>query len=138
MGLVGSAAAKQVTDRAAALWLFGPFVLIYSGTAKGVLEQVDDVAMLRVTESLVRDGSVAVEPDTPGAMPGVDGRFYTRYGVGQSLLTMPFYLLGTRLPRDVPVENVFDPRGFVTATPLAFALTGIGILSTAGPSRCCT
>ena len=52
--------------------------LIYGGTAKVVLEQVDDVAMMRVTQALVRDGGVAVAPDTPGAMPGRERRFYTR------------------------------------------------------------
>jgi hypothetical protein len=129
--MVSRAADTRVTDRRVTIWLFGLFVLIFAGTAKGVLEQVDDVAMLRVTQSIVRDASVAVEPDTPGAMPGVDGRFYTRYGLGQSLLGIPFYLLATRLPQTVPTENVFDPHGFVTASPLAFAVTGVGILSTA-------
>jgi hypothetical protein len=131
VGLVSRAADTRVTDGRAAVWLFGLCVLIFTGTAKGVLEQVDDVAMLRVTQSIVRDGSVAVESDTPGGMPGVDGRFYTRYGLGQSLLAIPFYLLGSRLPASVPTENVFDPHGFVTATPIAFAVTGVGIFSTA-------
>jgi hypothetical protein len=131
VGLVSRAADTHVTDRSVALWLFGVSVLLYTGTAKGILEQVDDVAMLRVTQSIVRDGSVAVEPDTPGAMPGADGRYYTRYGLGQSLLAIPFYLLGSRLPETVPTENVFDPHGFVTASPLAFALSGVGILSSA-------
>jgi hypothetical protein len=131
VGMVSRAADTRVTDRRVTLWLVSLFVLIFAGTAKGVLEQVDDVAMLRVTQSIVRDASVAVEPDTPGAMPGVDGRFYTRYGLGQSLLGIPFYLLATRLPQTVPTENVFDPHGFVTASPLAFAVTGVGILSTA-------
>jgi hypothetical protein len=132
VGLVGLAPAAGVTDRRAALWLLAAFVLIYCGTAKGVLEQVDDVAMLRVTQSIVREASVAVAPDTPGASPGVDGRWYARYGLGQSLLAIPLYLLGSLLPPTVRTENVFDPHGFVTATPLAFAVTGVGSLTTAG------
>jgi hypothetical protein len=130
MGLVSRATVARVTNRRTALWLFGVCVLIYAGTAKGVLEQVDDVAMLRVTRSIVQDASVAVAFDTPGAMPGVDGRFYTRYGLGQSLLAIPFYLVGARLPDIVPTTNLFDPHGFVTANPTAFAVTGVGILTT--------
>ena len=111
--------------------MFVAFALIYLGTAKGILEEVDDVAMLRVTESIVRSASFAVAPDTPGASEGRDGRFYPRYGLGQSLLGIPFYVVGAALPADVKTQNVYDPHGFVLATPLAFAMTGVGIVSAA-------
>jgi len=115
----------------AALWLFLTFCLIYLGTARGVLDTVDDVAMLRVTESLVTQASFAVAPDTPGAMQGIDGRLYTRYGVGQSLLAAPFYLAASRIPAEPPRLAPYDPHGFVMASPAAFAVTLIGMLSTA-------
>ena len=52
--MVPRATEARVTDRRVALWLLGVFVLIYTGTAKGILEQVDDVAMLRVTQSIMQ------------------------------------------------------------------------------------
>src|SRR5215831_7027764 len=118
-------------DRRLASLLFVLFLLIYGGTARGVLEEVDDVAMLRLTQSIVRQGSVAVTPDTPGSSVGVDGRSYTRYGVGQSLLGIPFYVLGSLLPAEVETADVYDPHGFVLATPLAAAMTGLDMMSTA-------
>jgi 4-amino-4-deoxy-L-arabinose transferase-like glycosyltransferase len=127
-----SRSVPQSPDRRTTLALFILFLFLYVGTAKGVLEHVDDLAMLRVTQSIVRDTSVAVPPDTPGAMAGVDGRFYTRYGLGQSLLAIPFYVLGSLLPADVPTANIFDPHGFVVANPIAFSVTALGILSAAG------
>ena len=39
VGLVSRAAEARVTDRRTALWLFGLFLLVYNGTAKGILEQ---------------------------------------------------------------------------------------------------
>jgi hypothetical protein len=113
-----------------ALRLFVATLLIYLGTAKGILEEVDDVAMLRVTQSLVH-GSMAVPADTPGVNRGIDGGYYARYGIGLSLLGIPLFVLGSVLPQDVPTREVYDPHGFVLATPLAFAMTGVGALSTA-------
>jgi Dolichyl-phosphate-mannose-protein mannosyltransferase len=120
----------DVPGRVAA-WLFLAFCLIYLGTARGVLDTVDDVAMLRVTESLVTSGSLAVADDTPGALRGVDGRWYTRYGLGQSLLALPFFALGSRLPAEAPRVAPYDPHGLVLANPVAFAVTLVGLLSSA-------
>ena len=124
--------ARAHADRWTVLGLLVGCALIYFGTAKGILEEVDDVAMLRVTESIVRSASFAVAPDTPGASEGRDGRFYPRYGLGLSLLGIPFYVVGAALPSDVTTHDVYDPHGFVLATPLALVMTTVGNLSAAG------
>jgi FtsH-binding integral membrane protein len=118
-------------DTAIAVRLFVAFVLVYLGTAKGILEEVDDFAMLRLTQAIVDNHSFAVPEDTPGASQGLGGQYFTRYGLGQSLIGIPFYLVGSALQIDVPTHDVFDPHGFVLATPLAIAMTLVGTLSTA-------
>src|SRR5579871_2990612 len=119
-----------MTNRRIAIWLSAVTLLVYCGTAKGVLEEVDDAAMLRVTQSIVHDFSTAVPPDTPGAMPGIDGQWYTRYGIGQSLLAIPFYLVGSVLPSSIPTANVYDPHGYVVADSIAIVVTGLNMLVT--------
>src|SRR5262245_43936749 len=49
-----------------------------------------------ITESLVRQGSFAL-PDEMGmrwGVRGLDGRFYTNHGIGQSVVAIPFYWVG--------------------------------------------
>ena len=55
--------------------------------------------MLRVTESLVHRGSVAVDPATPGAVEGKAGRYYSIYGIGKSVANVPSYLVAKLFSR---------------------------------------
>ncbi len=99
------------------LLLFG----VYLGTASLRVETIDTGVRLEVAKSLVRDGSPAVEPmrmPTPfgivGSFPGADGRHYSVYGLGQSLLMVPLVAIaGDRAAPLVPLINA-----------LATALTG--------------
>ncbi len=64
----------------------------------------DEETMLAVAESIVARGSFALEPDflmNYGA-GGNDGQRYSRYGPGQSVLLVPFVVLGETMARLVP------------------------------------
>jgi len=115
-----------------AMWLFLLFAMFYLSTAKGVLSYYDDVSMLQVTEAIVERATMAVPPRTYGALLGIDGRHYSQYGVGQSLLAIPFYVVGRYLERFVPsLCCVIDDRGFVRGSVLVYIVSTLGIFSSA-------
>lgn len=49
-----------------------------------------------VTDNLVRHGSIAMSGNLLGmeSQRGADGRYYSPFGIGQSLYNVPFYLAG--------------------------------------------
>jgi hypothetical protein len=57
-----------------------------------------------VTQAIVARGTVAVPPETYGSASGVDGRRYSKCGIGLSLLVVP----SARL-----VEEAAEPAGRV-------------------------
>ena len=89
----------SATSRKLGVNLFLVLFSIYAITSSGNTTDVTDDGMLRyaVTESLIRQGSFAL-PDEMGmhwGVRGLDGRFYTHHGVGQSLAAIPFYWVGS-------------------------------------------
>ncbi len=102
------------------LCLFAVYMIGYSG----VLRSGDAESMLAVTESLVKRGAV----DTPQmwwSIPvgtgrlGPDGRFYSKYGLGLSLLAAPLYWLALVVPRLGLVQTVLLLNPLLTALTAA-------------------
>jgi hypothetical protein len=67
---------------------------LYLTTAGGGLQSIDAVMTYEVTKSLVSSGSTAFDAPGLNQHPGVDGRYYSRFGVGQSVFNIPFYVAG--------------------------------------------
>jgi hypothetical protein len=77
------------------LLLVSVYVLTSSGNTVDVTE--DSIVRQAVTEDLVAHGSVAM-PEEMGrrwGLRGVDGRYYTNHGLGQSVLAVPFFVMGS-------------------------------------------
>jgi hypothetical protein len=75
--------------------IFFILLLAYTLTFGGHLYSPDEEVMYRTTESLALRGSLAVEPLMGFATrKGIDGGEYAQYGIGQPLLSVPFYYLG--------------------------------------------
>jgi hypothetical protein len=74
--------------------LFALTLLVYLATAGGSLTTTDAVVTFDVTQSMVKHGSVAMSGNLLGreAERGRDGRYYSPFGIGQSLVNLPFYL----------------------------------------------
>ena len=55
-----------------------------------------DIMTYEVTKAIVEQNSVALPYNVFGmdAHRGVDGRYYSPYGIGHALYSVPFYLLG--------------------------------------------
>jgi len=89
----------------------------------------DDVSYFRVSQSIATQASVAVPPDTPGSMRGIDGRYYSIFAIGQSVLGVPFYLMGAFAKHysDPHLRDV-NPA----ADPITYFACLLGILSASG------
>jgi hypothetical protein len=101
------------------VWLFLLFVSLYVLTSSGRISPGDEETMYQVTRNLIEHGTIAVDSrladvpaqSYPGFLPtrsysfettiasdGLYGRKYSPYGPGQSLATIPLYLVGRALP----------------------------------------
>jgi len=111
----------------------------------------DGVVMYQVTRALVETRSFAIPPPSPGTVVvdhwgepippdklrrggqygawGIDGRYYAQYGVGQSLLAVPFYVLGRWIYQQTQWGTAdFASRvGVMFLNPLILALVGSAI-----------
>lgn len=98
---------SQATARPLARWLFVLFLCIYLLCARGRNTSSDAESMQCVTRAIVERHSFSIPPESPSAIEGKDGLFYSKYGIGKSLANVPFYLVGRvaarfvrRLPDD--------------------------------------
>lgn len=93
-----AAVAQSVSRTTEALLAAGVFFLllgVYLLTHGGDFFVSDGVVMLRTTESIVERHTVEVAPDAglTQIVPGRDGKFFSKYGLGQPLAaTIPFWL----------------------------------------------
>jgi hypothetical protein len=91
------------------LKLFILFICLYLLTSGGRIVSSDGNTMYLLTRSIVEEQSVAI-PYGNG-YTGVDGRLYPKAGIGQALLSAPFYIVG----REVYERSGFSEteRGYV-------------------------
>jgi hypothetical protein len=115
-----------------ATWLGLFFSFFYIASAKGTLSFGDDVSMFRVTRSIATEMSVAVPADTPGVKRGVDGRYYSKFGLGQSVLGLPFYLVGAFIQDHYSNPVLRNAYGETYANPVVFCVCLLGIFSMVG------
>jgi hypothetical protein len=81
--------------------LFALALSVYLFSAGGSLTTTDAVVMFDVTRNLVEHRTVAMSGNLLGmeAHRGADGRYYSPFGLGQSLYNVPFYLAATIVTR---------------------------------------
>ena len=74
-------------------WLFVLALSVYLSRGGG-MTITDTVVMFDVTQNLVEHQTVAMSSSLLGmeAHRGADGRYYSPFGVAQSLCNLPFYL----------------------------------------------
>jgi 4-amino-4-deoxy-L-arabinose transferase-like glycosyltransferase len=137
----GSTIAARWTDNRIALTIFVAVSLIYVALSRGVFLYGDDILMFQVTESIVERGTFAVtsphdEGDNARSIPGEDGRGYAKYGIGQSLVAIPLYVVSDLLLDPLlPLEEEHDPYGnqrlgpVIYGTSLTNALLGGGAVA---------
>lgn len=115
------------TTRLGAL-LFGALIIAYLLTASGRIDTGDGLAIFAVSQSLLEDGDVTIAPPDPDliafdaqgrplgkaadlgiedsySIRGRDGHYYSHYGIGQSLLLLPFLALGQLVASITPFAS---------------------------------
>lgn len=115
---------------AASLFIF--VLAIYLQTFGGVFYSIDEDLYLRITRSLVEEGSFVVAPieyaPDFGVARGLDGQTYANRGPALPVVAIPFYLLGKVLaslgsPHATPTPNgIEEPTVFTLSLTLANAL----------------
>lgn len=111
--------------RVALLLFLGSTGLFIAG-ARGVFLYGDDILMFEVTASIVRRGDVTVvapynEADIAKGTPGHDGTSYAKYGIGQSLVAIPAYLIAwLALDPLVNTPAQVDPFGHLRSGALVY------------------
>ncbi len=71
---------------------------------------MDENLIIQVTESLVEHGELTVA-NMFQALPGSDGKYYSRYGIAFPMAMVPFYLLGKGLEILFPPTPAFFGNG---------------------------
>jgi hypothetical protein len=112
--------------------LFVASLLLYAGTSGGSLSSTDAVVTFEVTRGLVERGSVALPGNILGldANRGLDGRYYSQYGIGQSIYNIPFYLAGRTVQRVTGVHVGKDDSLTKAAVALGSAVAAAGTVAT--------
>lgn len=116
----------------AALLLFVGFSLLYVAISRGVFLYGDDILMFQVTEGLVERRSPAVtspadRADVARSIPGRHGKNYAKYGIGQSLVAIPAYIIAdVALEPLLPLPEIRDTHGNLRAGARVW---GVGLTS---------
>ena len=106
--------------RAATLLGLGVLAALFLVTP-GALSGFDGQSMFGVTRSIVEHWDVTVHDAVIG-VPGLGGRYYSKFGPGQSLLAIPLYLVGRALEAVVPSWYRPELPGLVSSLLPALAI----------------
>jgi hypothetical protein len=80
-------------DQRIVVWLLVGFLALYTALTRGHFYASDEVQVFQQTRSLWEQGDLSVAPNINTAR-GRGGQYFAQYGVGQSVLALPFYLAG--------------------------------------------
>ncbi len=120
------------------LWVFG----LYTLTMAGRVVSGDGETMFQTTRAVVERGELSID-QRPEAAVGRGGRYFGKYGVGQSVVQAPFVVAGRVIAILAPVQTPPDlpARFLVGLTNVLVTSIGSGILwmvvrtSGVGPRR---
>jgi hypothetical protein len=74
------------------------FLSIFLVSTAGRFVSTDEVAVFLTTKSLVERQELAIKK-VLNTVQGTDGRYYSQYGLGQSILAIPLFLIGDAVDR---------------------------------------
>jgi hypothetical protein len=99
------------------------FFAFYALTSTGTLNSRDGGVMYDTAMAIVNRHSLALPPHHHG-LPGVGGGFYSKYGIAQSIVEIPLYVLGQHLATwaQPPLARVLALAVTMLTNPLLTAL----------------
>lgn len=95
--------AEKAANRIA-VWLFIGFLAFNLALTRGHFYLSDEVQVFQQTRSLWERGNLAVAPNV-NTVRGRDGLWYASYGIGQSVLALPFYVAGKTVHQFLASHN---------------------------------
>ena len=98
-----SPAVSAPSDRRAALWLAAVAALAYLPFNHCHFSASDETGVFDPALSLYTRGTLAVEPG-PHIFPGRDGRNYSHFAIGQTVLALPFIAIADAAQQILPPE----------------------------------
>lgn len=97
------------------LRLFVFFLTAFLSVSSGIIASSDGITMFNVTQAIVERGEISVGGENVAM--GVGGKFYSRYGVAQSIAGIPLYLLGKLVSPLLPEPfQLLALKGIVSLT----------------------
>lgn len=84
------------------LWVFFFFLSVYLITGQGSIQSADGKIMYLLTQSMVENHSLSYTERV--SQDDQEGKKYSKYGIGMSVLAAPFYLAGKALSAALPIE----------------------------------
>lgn len=109
--LVGAPPKPQpVVERRAVIpmLIFGMCCGVYAFTAAGRLDSADGGVVALTARQLLQHGTVRLPAGAPDVIPGVGGFGYSKYGIAQSLIEIPFAAIGLVLRHVTHNEHMVD------------------------------
>jgi hypothetical protein len=80
--------------QSAPVLLFGFFIGVYALTSAGRFDAADGLVVVETARALLLHHTLALPPNDASVVIGVGGLGYSKYGIAQSLVEMPFVALG--------------------------------------------
>lgn len=109
--LVGAPPKSQsVAERRFAIpaLIFGLCCGVYAFTAAGRLDSADGGVVALTARQLLQHGTLRLPASAPDVIPGVGGFGYSKYGIAQSIVEIPFAALGLLLRHFTRNERMVD------------------------------
>jgi hypothetical protein len=88
--------------------IFGMCCGVYAFTAAGRLDSSDGGVVALTARQLLQHGTVRLPAGAPNVIPGVGGFGYSKYGIAQSIVEMPFAAVGFVLRHFTHNERMVD------------------------------
>jgi 4-amino-4-deoxy-L-arabinose transferase-like glycosyltransferase len=85
------------------------FLALYLLTAQGSIQTSDGMSMYLLTQSIAEHGRLSIESERIEILSkGRDDRYFSKYGLGQPLLAVPFYLAGVAIAKVSGIPGKFS------------------------------
>ena len=91
------------------------FLTAFLSVSSGIIASSDGVTIFNVTQAIVERGEITISGDNVSI--GVGGKLYSRYGIAQSVVAIPLYLLGKLVSSFIPHQfTLLTVKGSVSLT----------------------
>jgi hypothetical protein len=119
------------SDRSTAILLACTVAVALSILHRGQFLSTDEIGVFLQTRSLATEGSLAIQK-LPNSYAGRDGRIYSQYTIGQSLLALPLFQVARLLQPLLPLRVRLAIAGPPTAVlgvryPIGFEMFAVGL-----------